>query len=862
MPARLIRRELTARPGRWALIAAAVLVAVAFTGAAFAFARGVRGLVVPDSDTATASLPQGTVVITPRLDGLTTATALDESLLVRVRSLPGVAAANGSYDQPVSFRLGRGEGADRPSVLRGVVFSSTTSDRWDLRQGRYPRGPREVALDAGGLAVAGTFLGDTVALQVPVGTIDVAVVGIVTPLVTTQRDTADVAEGDGSVASSALAQAHAVLDPRAAPFLLDAVGRVDRITVVPNPGVEPEALARALGDALSSQLQIVAITSPQTVQQRAVTGIDQGIGAAVSGYALLTMLIGALVVANADSVLVAQRTRELALLRAVGASRGQIMRMVLGEALVVGALATIAGAWLGMWLGRVALHVVRSDAVTGLRPTGEVIVAAAVVGLGVAVLGAGVPAVRAGRVSPLDALSDSRSGADRPTRLVPAAAAAALGAAAAAVALLGPLSGPTRVTAGVAGVLVALVGIAGLSRAVVAPLAAAAGAALAPIAGVTARLGIGNARRQPSRTAGAASTLMVGLALAGAVATVGASASRAIEDQVGADRSVDLYAQRRGVVRVSSRVIDEVLSTPRLGVERFAQLVAVDGVIVAASGRTLPATATDLSGLDGLVDLDLGAGTMPISPGTDSIVVSARTAEAEGLALGDRVTLRSTSGRERRLTVVALHRNTSFVGPVVVDRATATSLGADGTFEQAALQLVEGRSPERIQRRISAMLSELPKVGLTTPREWARLRLTVVGTSLRIIGVLLSGAVAMGLAGLGVTQGLSVVERRRELGLLWSVGASLRQLRTMITLEAIFVAALAAGIGLNTGVAVGWVAMAAVPEALSGRRALPWATVSVVGALSLIAAWLVSRVVARRTLGSTGRPGAGAAGGP
>ena len=394
-----------------------------------------------------------------------------------------------------------------------------------------------------------------------------------------------------------------------------------------------------------------------------------------------------------------------------------------------------------------------------------------------------------------------------------------------------------------AGLVVGFVGLALLSRWVVVPLAAVCGRVIG-WASISARLGVGNARRQPSRTAGAASTLMVGLALVAVVATVGASARRTIDQQVRASGQADLYVERRGLVRVSTEALEGFLRYDPGVIQEVAEVIALDGTVTGPDGSVGSAVASTLGRADRVADLGVTAG----SPRDDvpGVMVSERVGQTLGLGLGDPVTVRSTSGRELQLPVVATFTNTAIFGGVIVDRASAESIEADGTFELAAINLKEGVEPLYVARGVGVVADQFNEVEVDTPEQYAQLRLTVADIALRVIGVMLAGALGVGFMGLAGTLALSTAERRRELVMLRAVGAKRRQIRTLIWIEATFIGAIATLVGMGSGLVLGWVGTGVAPESIIDQPVVPWAQLGVVAALGLVVAWMVSLGVARR----------------
>lgn len=856
MSAPLVRRELRGRPGRLVLVASTIVVAVGFCVGAFGFSQQVSALVSPPGTGIDLQLPEGSVVLTAATDSITTSTALDSSLLATVRAVSGVAQANANYDQPLSFVVPAGAQSERPPILRGVVLSSTSDPtQWRLVSGQFPDGPRQVAVDAGGAIVGGAALDEAARLQFPVGTVDVTVVGIVESIGTTApASTPSVSGEDGSVVSSAivaLSSAHVVLDPNWAPTLLDAVGRADRITVIPEPGIDPDALAGRLRRAVPAGVTVLAASSRAAQTQHTIASIDSDVHTATVAYAGLTMLVAALVISNSYSVLVAQRTRELGLLRLVGASRAQIIRMVLGESAIVGVAGAVAGGGLGVVLAYVAARVVRTGGIeVGFRATWSMAAVALVVGVTTSVVGSMWPAWRASRVPPMEALSDTQAGADRRSRgLVPVALTIAGFGLAGVVASRSEVFDATTLSFIGLGVLVGFIGLALLSRWVVVPFTAVFGWPLVRAVGISARLGVGNTARQPSRTAGAASTLMVGLALVSTVGTFGASAHQAINAQVGAAGKADLYVERRGVVRVSTSVVDDLLRHSRFsrGLDDAVEVTSVDGSLIGRDGASSPVVASNLAAASRIIDLGSVSGDPTSSTDEEpAAMLSKSAAEKLRVSVGDQVTLRSVSGETRRLTVTATYTNTAILGPAVVPWTTARAMSADGTFDLAAVKLRDGAPLDRVKDGMARTLHDLPRLGIDTPAGFAALSTTVADTTLRIVMVLLVGALGIGLLGLVTTLALSVLERRRELVMLRALGASRTQIKMLVWFEASMIGVIAAMVGIGVGTAIGRVGVGLAPGTLGGSPVIPWADLAAVAFAAVATAWAVSIGVARR----------------
>jgi putative ABC transport system permease protein len=775
------------------------MLSVSFCVAAFEFAAliGTALGTSPDEPGATATteaVPDGAIVLTARTSSVTTATALDDELLVRVRAVDGVLAATGTFDQPVAFRLLPSEQPERPVALRGVVFSAALEPPWSVVSGRAPVGPDEVAVDVGGAVVGQVAVGEVAELDLPTGRRDVLVVGIAADATT--------APGSGDATTPGVSDAHVLFDPGEVAALLGAVGRVDRITVIPDLGVDRDELAQQVEEVVGSGVRVTATSDPNRVAQQTVAQLDDGVRRGTGAFALLTVIVAVIVVTNVYRVALAPRARELALLRLVGASRWQLVRSLLGEALLVGAAGAVAGFGLGVVLGSFAAGLVQTgSAEVGAVVTAEMAVVAVAVGLGVSVLGALAPAWRASAVAPIRALGDIGDGRSRAAggrlrrrRLLPSVGAA-VGAIGTVVARLVPgRPGPVR------------------------------------------SMAASSIRRRPVAAAAAASTLIVGLVLVSAVAVAGASVRAGVAAQFEAESTADLYLQRRGVVRVDRDSLVADIVGRRVRIAGAAEVVSVDGMLVSDRGTEDRVVAGTLETIPSVIDLDLRSGAIG---GPGSVLLSTEVADGLGLAPGDPVSLRSVSGREVELTVAGTYASTAFYGPAVVDLADAKAAGAEGTFEILAVRYAD-RGQERTERDLGRAAGQFPRVRVNAPSEFAALNTSVADAVLRIIAVLLGGALGIGAVGLSATLALGVVERTTELSRLRAIGAIRGQVRGLVVAESMLVCAGAATLAIPLGAALGWLGTGVAPDDLITETVIPWRLLAGVGVGSVLLGGLVA----------------------
>jgi putative ABC transport system permease protein len=513
---------------------------------------------------------------------------------------------------------------------------------------------------------------------------------------------------------------------------------------------------------------------------------------------------------NTFSILVAQRSRELALLRALGASRGQVNRSVLLEAAGVGIIGSTLGLG-GGYLVALALRAVFGAFGLDLggvefRIEPSTVLAAYAVGIIVTVVAAYLPARRAGRLMPVQALRDD----------------VAMPESSLHVRLLGGLAlvgvGSVGMVAGLAGwwgrelwsiglgMLSVLVGVSLLAPMLGRPVIALFGLLYRPF-GTTGLLATQNSFRNPRRTAATASALMVGLALMAMMSMLGSSARAStdvaieasltseyvVSNAIGQPFSTDIAAQIREVDGV------ETVATLRYGSPQ------VDGEGTAWMGAVEPDDFAEV------MDMTMSEGSWgALTNGT--VAVSERIAGRRGIEVGDELVL-GFQGGEVPVDVVAIYGSSGAV--------PAEWLTTQQTFDKGGLAPLdsmlfvtrdEAADPERVTGAIEAILADLPTVTLKDPQGFADEQKAQIDQFLTLINALLVLSVLIALLGVVNTLALSVIERTREVGLLRAIGMSRRQLRTMIRLEAVVISVLGALLGVGMGVSFGWALLRALRD--------------------------------------------------
>jgi putative ABC transport system permease protein len=722
------------------------------------------------------------------------APAFSATLLDRVRAVPGVKqAAGGIFSQATIYdKHGKNlSAAGAPGFV--TAGEPKPFDPFRYVKGKPPTTSGEVALDRSTADKAGYHVGDRV---------EVAGNG---PR-RTYRLSGIARFGDvGSVAGASVA----ILTLPEAQSVLDLPGRLDNIDVQAAPGVPPRTLVARLKAALPS---IVTVRTGQQQAKSQATDIRKSFSflrTILLVFGGVVLFVGAFMIFNTFSITIAQRAREFALLRTLGASRRQVLRSVVAEAGLVGLASAVVGLLAGIGLApglRALFTLFGAD----LPSSGTVletrtIVVSLVVGVVVTVVASLAPALRATRVPPIAAL---REGAVLPPgRLARVRVPLAIVLALAGVALLvgglfGGVSGGRAAGLAGGGAAIVFVGVALMSSVFVRPLAVAVGAPLARTRGVVGALARENAERNPGRTAATAAALMIGLALVTFVTIFAAGLKSSIRDNVekgfrGAFVLQNTDQQGQPIPAASARALKAVpgigtvaevrMSASKVrGVGEQAQVSGVDGAQLASVYR---------------LDWTRGSPAALRSLGPADVLVSKQFADSHGVKVGRTLSLTTPADRHVQLTVRGIYKDDAqLLSDLTV--ATPTMLAAFGAPQPAVV--LAGRAPgaseAAVQRAAKQAMKPFPTVDVLTKKEFTDDVAKQVNQILTFFYVLLSLAVIVSLFGIVNTLALSIHERTRELGMMRAIGTSRRQVRQIIRYESVITALIGAVLGMVLGV--------------------------------------------------------------
>ncbi|RSS56718.1 ABC transporter permease [Streptomyces sp. WAC01280] len=761
---------------------------------------------------------------------------VDADLADRIARVPEVAAAAPLIEGAGQLLAADGTpvGGKGPPTLAGNWIEDEALNPYRLAEGRTPHAPGEAVVNRGAAKAAGLDVGDTTVLRTP-DPVRVTVVGLAT---------FGGADGMGQVTWTGLTRADAER------YLTARPGEATSIAVRAGPGVSQEELVAALAPALPEGVE--AITGQRAAEENTemVSGRFLGLFTTfLLVFSGVAVLVSVFTIHNTFAVLVAQRTRENALLRAVGAARRQVVTGTLAEALAVGLLASAAGllAGIGVAAGLQALF----PAIGFPFPEGDLVVTAGSlalplgVGLAVCAGSALLPAVRAGRTAPLAALRETDvdgSGTSRARALT----GGALLAAAVGTVLAGVLGDDPSLWLAATGA-----GLAVAAFVVLGPVAAsvAVRALGRPLRGANRGLARRNALRSPGRTAATATALMIGVAVVTLFTVFGASLKatmdRTVDRSFAGDVAIGAPSFGAGGSGLSPRLAPAVAALPEVGTA-----VGLGSGVAEVDGRGRALTVTDPAALARTLDLGDVRGTLT-GLGTDGLAVAADEAASSGLAPGRTAELTFTDGTRRTFTVRAVYERADLAGDYLITREAWAPHRTQDADRLVAVAFADGVSAADGKAAVTAVADRYGQPEVQTREEYAEASAGGIDMMLTLVYALLALAVLIALLGIANTLTLAVHERTRELGLLRAVGQTRAQLRAMVRWESVLVAAFGTLGGLTLGGFLGWVLVRASEG--SGDSALAFAVPSVrLAAVALIgltagvvAAWRPARRAAR-----------------
>ncbi|MGW1993305.1 ABC transporter permease [Embleya sp. NPDC001921] len=823
---RFALRNVVAHKARLAMTAVAVLLGVAFVAGTLVLSdtlgRAFKNTAAKSfADVSVAVIDDNVDRTGAREHGRPDPT-LGEDTLSRLRALPGVARARGVLEgfTGVVDRDGDLLGSGWTTIGTNFVPSRDGVDpRFPMRAGRGPAGGGEIALDAGTADKGGFRVGDTVRVALSGPMVEVRLTGVF------GTDDPRVSSGGSLV----------LFDTATAQRLLLEPGRYGEIDLTAAPGTS-EATLRDAAERLVPRSDNLRVDSGRALARAQVDMIEAGtrqMTIALLAFAGIALFVATFIIANTFTMLVAQRTRELALLRAVGARRGQVTRIVLAEAAAVAVVASSLGLGVGIALAgalrsaleRFGAHLPAGPLIVG----GRTIAVALLVGGAVTLLASWLPARRASRIPPVAALNtvEQPAGHAGPRgRGVLGVPVTTVGVALTAYGR--SIAGDSGRVPVAVGVFLVLVGILLLTPPLSRPVIGMSAPLLDRPFGVAGRLARRNAVRNPRRTAATASALTIGLSLIAGLSMLGASIRQAVEDRAIAEVAADYRIRTVNGASVDPSVLDAVARVP--GVTAMSPLIRDT---VTLDGHDDAVIGVDPKGIERLLNLG-GTADAAAALRRGEILVAPDIAKRRGWRIGSVVAIGYPDGSRGRVTVGGFQGDLEQLTRITVPAALVQARSAHRDLRSIMVRTADGDNP-RTTRAIERAIGDNPLITVEDRTDVRRSISRSVDLLLDIMYGLLAMAVLIAVLGVINTLAMSVFERRREIGMLRAIGLDRSRVRTMVRLESLVISVFGAVLGVVVGAFLAWGILGTLRSRLPDLVLIvPWAGVAGFLALGVV----------------------------
>lgn len=734
------------------------------------------------------------------------------SVLDTVRGVEGVISATGDI-QAFARVIGKdgeplGSDGNGPPTF-GSIASADSVGLWSVSEGRLPVGPNEVILDQA-TVINGKFeLGDTVRVVAVRGSREFTMVGI--------ANYGDISSPGGAT--------FALFDqPTASEFLLQP-GFVDAILIEGDDSVSDEVLAQRIDAALAADLKLETLTGAEITAevQGQIKDVLNIFSTFLIVFSYIALGIGSFVIYNVFSITAAQRLRENALLRAIGASRRQVSRALLVESTAMGIVGSIIGFGIGILLSQLLSALLKATGfevpTQGLAISTAAFVNTFVAGVLVTVLAAWLPARRAGRVPPLAALQDTAldTAGNITRRVIVGLIIVALGGVGLASSMR---DAPIQILG--LGVLGVFTGILVLGPAIARPVALTLGIPVAKLRGVSGEMARQNAARNPKRTSRTAAPVLLGVALVTAFTALAASIRSEIRDTFGNAFSGDiaLTVDARGFGGIPLSISDQIAD-----LDGVAQVTGVGFTSVRLSDPNEPPALTQAGAgqrgvfvqtinpatITGLFDLGVTAGDLS-TLGKDGIFVAASRATQKGWDIGTRLQVTRVDGVVIDAEIRGFVSGDTSFANYVASREMFADTPASIFDAFVYIKVAAGSEIAEVQARVAAISSDAGIGTLLSKEQFIDDQAAQINQILALIYGLLGLSIIIAIVGIVITLLLSVFERRREIGLLRAVGMTKSQVRTTVRWESVITSLLGAVSGVVLGVVMGVVVVAALAD--------------------------------------------------
>ncbi|MFE6476097.1 ABC transporter permease [Streptomyces rochei] len=823
-------RNVLAHKARLLMTVLAVMLGVAFVSGTLVFTNTISGAL---QNSSAKGFDHVDVAVTPEFqeaegDKVGEQPELTQALVEDSASVPGAASAIGVVSGFTAVADKDGDLIGDGWSTKGGNYWGEKDPRYPLTDGRAPKGEGEILIDSKTAGRTGYGVGDTVRMSVDGPVITPKVVGVFTT-------------DDGSVAAGG---SLTLFDTATAQKLFGKAGTYDEIDVKAKDGVTQAALKAELDKALPKDL--VETTTAEKLaddQAEAIASSMSGMKQGLLVFAGIALFVGTFIIANTFTMLVAQRTKELALMRAVGASRRQVTRSVLIEAFVVGVVAAVTGllAGIGIGAGMRALMSSMGEVVPDgpLVVSAGTVVAALAVGVLVTMLAAWLPGRRAAKIPPVAAMSSVHAQATTKSLVLRNTLGALVSAAGIAVVLAATTMGGSDGQAPMGlGAVLLIIGVFILTPLLSRPLIAAAAPVLR-LFGVSGKLARQNSVRNPRRTAATASALMIGLTLITGMTVMAGSLQKSIDKMASAAIEADYVVSMANGNWLSPDVSEK--------------LAGADGVTAVSPLRNSPARIGGdteyLTGVNGstigeLTDLKVEQGAFEV--GGTEVVVDGDTAKENGWKAGSAFTVAYEDGEKQRLTVAGVYEGNDMLRGIMVDNSVLTPHLTDPVDMQVMVKMSDGAS-SAAKDSLQQALDTNPAIKIQDKKDISNEIAKMFTLMLNMLYGLLAMAVIVAVLGVINTLAMSVFERSQEIGMLRAIGLDRKGIKRMVRLESLVISLFGGVLGIGLGVFFGWAAGELMGSTIATYElVLPWGRMGVFLLLAAVVGVLAALWPARR----------------
>lgn len=733
---------------------------------------------------------------------------LTDATVGQIAALPGAEKARGVVSGFTAVADRKGKLIGESWTARGANFAPDASgkdSRYPITEGRGPQRAGEIALDKETAAKGGYKVGDTVRIAANGPASDATLAGIFT--------TDDPQVGSGGTL--------ALMDTASAQKMLLTPGQYSSITVTAKPGTSQSALLTDITAKLPAGNHFTAETGQQLTdeQTRMIADSTNAMKTMLLVFAAISLFVGIFIIANTFTMLIAQRTKELALLRAVGASRRQVTDSVLVEALLIGAIASVAGVLAGIGIGA-GMQALIGALNSGL-PTGPLVVSPAalivapVVGIVVTVLSAVLPAVRASRIAPVAAMSSGDQPSSQKSLLIRNIIGSVVAGGGLALVAMGASTGNDsgRLPVGL-GAGLALIGIFVLLPLLSRPVIALAGPLMGTLAGTPGKLARLNAVRNPRRTAATAAALTIGLTLVSALTVLGASVGGAVDKAVTSSMRADYSVSMANGMSMNPEVVTQIAKAP--GVTASSPLTDVYWDF---DGTTREVNGVNADSVDQLVRPTMDSGSTA-AVGKGQILVSNDVAKDAHLSVGSTVKVTYPGEGDATATVGTMtvggvfHAN-AMLAPVLMANSDIAKQEREPDVRSVLVKGANGPTGA-LQQSIKDATGNNPVVEVKTKQDMRDEFNKIITFALNMMYGLLAMSVLVAVLGVINTLAMSVFERKREIGMLRAIGLDRSGIKRMVRLESVVISLFGATIGVLLGCFMAWAVNGTLESSITG----------------------------------------------